>query len=145
MTCEEVERMPAGVDLDELVAKLAMGWPVYLPEDGLHDGDTPRPHCCRWPTPGGDYERLMVYRPGGGGWWRPSGSVADAWEVVEAVSARVESHGWAAFHLTMHSDGSCSCYFGTQWDGTGRAETMPLAVCRAAALWAIGGKEATQP
>lgn len=90
------ETMPAGPELDRLVAERVMGW---------------------GPCTGVDLEQ-----------WHPSTDIAHAWEVVERVRGgigfsiqRCEMLGWL-------------CWFRSASDNVARADTAPLAICRAALL-----------
>lgn len=71
--------MPAGAELDVLIATRVMGWTIgagktqYLTAEGLHAGWIEQPD-------GGDFED---HDPA----WSPSVNIADAWEVVDRMHA----------------------------------------------------------
>ncbi len=113
------DEMPAGYDIDRLVAEKVMGWRT---EETSATGD-------------GDCRVLQVYPNGK---WRgssfvPSRYIAHAWEVVEKMpptrGPRADSfaimrtgEGWTAgYHDGESFDNDCAS-----------ADTAPLAICRAA-------------
>lgn len=114
--------LPAGRELDALIAEKVMGWaPVH---DGLN---------FRW-ADGGDYEKRHRYVCD----WSPSTDIAAAWQVVE----RMDSLGW---YLTIDrlSSGERVRFWRCEWmryteenekcgDCWEDADTAPLAICRAA-------------
>lgn len=132
---EQILATPAGVAMDELIAEHVMG---IKPRDvRVRGGDravrvwTDNPHLSDGTHSG---ESLLLY-----GCVRPySDEVEAAWEVVEWVRAcslavrfqtRNDDHAWTA----RFDRGP-----GPYWEAG--AETMPLAVCRAALLAATEAK-----
>lgn len=99
--------LPAGPELDRLIAEKAIGW--------------------RW------NEHQNWYEGSGGGTGRvrtsfaPSQNISDAWEVVEALKA-------AEWTFEMVSEVRWYVHLGhdEHHDARGEAETAPLAICRAA-------------
>ena len=117
LTRDSVLSMPAGREMDVLVAELVMGW---LVKDGCYYSNgvvTP------WMTPEhwGDYQGF-----------RPSEDIAAAWEVVEKLwethNYAVEGCNGSQFALFQSKDKSFSCH----------GLTAPLAICRAALLTTLG-------
>lgn len=116
MKREEILNMPAGREMDALIGEYVFGWkkgtfPVYEPMKSKH----------------GDY----IVRPIA----QYSTDIAVAWEVVEWI----QKNGYS-FELTEHADPQGD-YILQVWrrdmerdDFIARAETVPLAICRAALL-----------
>ncbi len=108
MTPEEIDNMPAGTELDALVAENAMGWEVQT-----HFEDR-----IVWKTVGPVGSLLDD--------WNPSTDIYDAWQIVEKA---LPYH----FGLTFNKREDlwvCGIQIG---DGFGNAygETAPLSICRA--------------
>jgi hypothetical protein len=120
-----VDELPAGPELDRLVAEMVMGWQwgknrIDAGMDAF--GDWREAHEVEGPirNPGGYFVRH----------WSPSTDIAHAWEVVE----RMSELGNPLRHL---SDGRSRigyffARFGDSTEGNWPAETAPLAICRAA-------------
>lgn len=106
-----IDQMPAGREMDTLVAQEVMGWHCWNTEQGP---------CYK--TADGQYVR-------GAHTWSPSTSIADAWEVVEFL---IGIRKLLSIHPHMF-EWSC------EWAGGHHAyaKTAPLAICRAA-LKAVG-------
>lgn len=114
-----IDAMPAGAEMDALVAERVMGWwrKYYPPaaEDAWFDANG-----------------FRMKR----GAWCPSEDIAAAWQVVEKMVADRHTQD---FHFGYKMCAGCEWQFcfadkvaGVFSDCAGRAETMPLAVCRAA-------------
>jgi hypothetical protein len=115
LTRDEILEMEAGEEIDKLVAEKVMGW--YVSSYGLVDrehkpGDVFLGDVCEC--------------------WSPSFSISAAWEVVnklkeqsDIVDVWHESWEW---HCDIGSYGDCQ---------TVKADTAPLAICRAALLAVI--------
>ena len=122
------DTMPAGPELDRLVAEKVMGWD---PDNQANNSEfNPQwfdsRHGFWWI---GEWGEEGTYS------WSPSAIIAHAWEVVE----RMRGQGlW--FQLTAPHPGSIDpqwrCSFGGVYLGIG--DTAPLAICRAA-LKAVAG------
>lgn len=100
------DQMPAGLELDRLVAEKVMGW---------------HRDCDRWMA--GDQMRGWAFE------WNPSTNIAHAWEAVD----RILSNQGRNLNLQVKA-GTCFAHFCGTTEGA-RADTPPLAICRAA-LWA---------
>ena len=144
----KVDEMPAGRELDALVAEKVMGWRWFRPGDAGEDGYPVDFWCdaagdltgwCDRPWPDdteqwGDAPALFSAR----GTWQPSQNIEVAWEVVEKLARR-------GFIASVASDGA------DRWVADFAADplvtvctyapTAPLAICRAA-LKAAGIEEA---
>lgn len=101
--------LPAGPELDRLVAEDVMEWFVEDSGDGM-------PWFAVWP---GDGTSRWVHQVAV---WNPSTNMAHAWEVVE----RMRVHGSAAI---QSGDFGWEVIFG---GSVGIADTAQLAICRAA-------------
>jgi hypothetical protein len=125
MTAEQIDAMPAGREMDALVAERVMGW--------VRHPDSMYRHWCERQPDGtlrflDQCEPLHTVRP-----WHPSTDIAAAWEVVEKL--RGESFPWEFSLGWRHIEPFVS--FGrtaNQKDeiGFSHGETAPLAICRAA-------------
>jgi hypothetical protein len=105
MTRDEILNMPAGKEIDALIAEKVIGVPFRKPTHGP---------CCTCGTCGWDYDNCIC------GY---SEEIEKAWEVVEKLRLTIEPtamNKWAV-HQGL---GSQLAY----------AETAPLAICRAALL-----------
>lgn len=107
-----IDDMPAGPEMDRLVAEKVMGWHARGFDGKRHD----------W-YDGHDFIRGWSY-------WNPSTNIAHAWEVVVE---RMRDHS-RFFNVCQRLE-VCWCevvdYEGMPLDRT-KAETAPLAICRAA-------------
>ena len=99
--------LPAGADLDRLVAEKVMGW-------------KPVPCTCHK-----DQTKIPGRSNGDGVHFNPSTNIAHAWEVV----ARFTPRGVKVMHFEEH--GTWAANFGYQAMNS-LADTAPLAICRAA-------------
>jgi hypothetical protein len=122
MTRDEILSMPAGRELDALIAEKVMGWFIT---GGVVCKNNPEP---------GHYEGLVAFMSK----WRPSENIADAWQVVDKADWY-----WELFPATDIYDVTeivCRLGFeaGTMGDcsleGEAKADTPELAICRAALL-----------
>lgn len=128
MTHEEIDALPAGRELDALVAERVMGWQLVPAVNGI---ESP------WWWDANGPVHSMDKSDWRGGWY-PSTNIAAAWEVVERMGA----DGWDAeldqFHNFMHIWDACFRKLDNRDQGqwlelrTGRADAAPLAICRAA-------------
>ena len=136
LTREAVLVMPAGPELDALVAERVLGWVRHRSK--LESG--------RWSLfPPGEAPDWMVPATDGAGppitSWEPySADMTAAWRVVAHLHSRRFS---AAVSLDVdHTQGDAFAYFrgqaprrrGRDPEGSARAATAPLAICRAALL-----------
>jgi hypothetical protein len=128
LTREQIENMPAGREMDALVAEHVMGWKWYtsvasagrLKALGVKDqhfyGDG-------WSLAGSaaePYVDALRHVP------RYSVDIFNAWEVVD------HQQGGLRFELRRRPDGGFWCSFGERMSA--EAESAPLAICRAALL-----------
>ena len=113
--------MPAGPEMDALIAELVMGWKWAVDEcehPTLNDGRCLKP------------DGIVVY-------FRPSRQIADAWQVVEYLRGQPWYRGVSVTDAPTQG-GSYTCEIWTKRGGMmGReveyvADTAPLAICRAA-------------
>ena len=120
MTKDEIQVIPAGPEMDMLVAQNVMGWTIG-PEEEIWDQHMhfkQKVQC--WLSPA-ILEYWIV------GKFNPSSDISAAWEVVE----KMQSMGYC-----FDADGNARVKrirFGIGQE-IGEAETMPLAICRAALL-----------
>lgn len=140
MTREEIEQMPAGRELDALVAVHALGWT----ETDYHGQ-----RCFEWPG----FDRTVLIHPGtdvalpqqsglpavlfDDPAWPPlpcySTDIATAWKVVEHL--RLSAAKYSPNIVYHHSTGMWHCeYFNATRMREAAADTAPLAICRAALL-----------
>jgi hypothetical protein len=136
MTEAEIREMPAGPEMDALVAELVMGWRPYengrqycdlscgLPAD--RDVDDFIHYSCSYEIPDD---------------WSPSTDIAAAWLVVEKITARNppfhESPEWG-LELRQIGDGWGVRLYGSHVPMLeAEADTAPLAICRAALLTTV--------
>jgi hypothetical protein len=117
MTAEQIDAMPAGREMDALVAEKVMGFVVmrHRDVDGQHIEHNPD-ELMRGPD--GEAPRYAYMVPVD----HYSTDIAAAWEVVEKLVSEQGLHLW--WHNVWLVDFALS--------GAQRAETAPLAICRAA-------------
>lgn len=113
--------LPAGAELDRLVAERVMRWRKDAESHGQ----------IVWRDTVANRNRttsaLDTYRD-----FAPSTNIAHAWEVVEKLIGSLPE---GDLHIEHHGDtgwGVSSCYGGKHWDDWVFAKTLPLAICRAA-------------
>lgn len=122
---ERIERMPAGREMDALVAKYVMGWRPHFRNSAFY---VPEAEECS----------LMGRPKAAIGEWCPSTNIAAAMEVVERLSM---THHWrlctpfmpgAKFFAGLTEHGIAG------WNGTpdnyAPGDSLPHAICRAAIL-----------
>lgn len=122
--------LPAGRELDALVAEKVMGW--HQEPRLLHYG--PNDSGEIWCEPrrrGGMGEPVHDVRR-----FSPSSNIGDAWEVVEEFASRCIHVEVASTPDEHPHKFHCSVLKGGVWEHTG-ADTTPLAICLAA-LKAVG-------
>lgn len=150
LTRDAVSALPAGRELDALVAERVMGWtrldvrPSCWPpavsltciELGPRFGTTVPPYAGPWWLPPGvTAERGPV---NGVGFPEYSTDIAAAWTVLETVQRRSA----CLASVTKFRDGAHGCIVESNRDGErlgketayARADTAPLAICRTALL-----------
>lgn len=132
MTADEINAMPAGRELDAMVAERVMGWERV---------DPPPVELARANAAGDEVRR--------GDWWRPpnhpaphavlgvppySTDMNDAWQVV---------HRMRSLGLGMWMDATApDLGIGVDFDGIkGAGETEQLAICRAALLVTLANEK----
>lgn len=118
--------MPAGPEMDRLVAEKVMGWTAR--DNRLSGG-----YLFGWAKPDGSWGACAI---SGSNAWSPSTDIASAWAVVEKAMASngcasVQSTGfeWDRRFIARIQFGTC---FTT--DRSALADTAPLAICRAALM-----------
>jgi len=134
-----IDDMPTGQDMNIAVARRVMEWSV-LPFE-THQGDH------RWldalenyPYVNVDDGRLILWREPNidGVRWHPSHDIADVWEVLEKLR---ECHGAVQvgyqpvdsfYNGESDTPIEAHWYCWTEDDHFGKADTAPLAICRAA-------------
>jgi hypothetical protein len=113
LTREQIESMPAGREMDALVAQHVMGWRPHFRNTAFYVS--------------ADHAESLMGRPlATVGKWHPSTDIAAAWEVVD------QQQGGLRFELRRRPDGGFWCSFGEEMSA--EAESAPLAICRAALL-----------
>lgn len=123
MTREEILAVPAGREMDALIAEKVLGWGVLRNDIYVY---IPRPNEA-------PDERLDELK------WYPSNDIAAAWDVVEkfmpykSPSLYVVGVMWYCFFALKTGEG---LFTGTNILEA-RASTAPLAICRAALLAAL--------
>ena len=120
----EIMKMPAGREMDALIATDVMKW-----EELKHyDSHLSRDGFMGWM----DRETKTVQRPE---FWNPSESIEDAWVVVEKLRKKYQP---LKFYLVVDKKiRACitPILLDDEWEAIG--ETVPLAICRAALLAVI--------
>ena len=128
LTRDSVLSMPAGREMDVLMAERVMGWTVK--DDCYYSNGEITP----WMTPEhwGDYQGF-----------RPSTDIAAAWEVMEKLCDLYQGLGKMFLH--QHPDGweagSCDLEVNSgEWlvEESATGSTPMLAICRAALLMTLG-------
>ena len=118
MTREEIERMPAGREMDRLIAEKVMGWK----SDGSHSSDgLPIYHTYQ------NGSRDVWLRD-----WKPSSDIAAAWQVAEKLR-----NEWGSFDLRAGLQWFCWSDVDNRIAGevvAASADTASLAICRAALI-----------
>ena len=110
-----IDTLSAGREMDALVAEKVMGWsPLNRTE-----------HHLSWNVP----EGIRTWEETSYGSFKPSTSIAAAWEVVEKL--RKEE---IPIEITSGFFGPYSCRIASNhgWLAMVQADTAPLAICRAA-------------
>lgn len=114
MTRDEILNMPAGREINRLVAKEVMKW--------SHDPEVPYYDVVK---EDGTIEHVTIR-------WAPSEDIYAAWEVVEHFGTFSLARAWK---LDDKEWRGYSCWLGVGPEGySALAETAPLAICRAALL-----------
>jgi hypothetical protein len=134
MTRDEILNMPAGEEIDKLIAEKVMGWHIQEEKGGRN----------QWLDSDGHYQHMVSRYDGYEDaedfetiCWHPSESILWAWEVVEFLRRRFWSTNIVCWdfsdkwvitceHRTGHGEPKKTLY--------ADAETAPLAICRAALL-----------
>ncbi len=125
LTRDEILALPAGRELDALLAEHVMGWGQVQPDCYVHDG---KDWCGTDPNGGGYYgdtgRKIVPHF---------SSDIAAAWQVVERL--RLD---WSEFHLSRGPRG-WSCLLADSLTRRPHIEVCncdaaSLAVCRAALL-----------
>lgn len=123
MTRDEIRAMPAGIEMDAVIAVKIMGFPIielenspcpYCGDDDMwHGRNRSRcTDCNRW-----------IYSP----YKNYSDDIADAWEVLEVLGEKEAALSYRGVFWF--------CNFGNQDNYEySQAETAPLAISRAALL-----------
>ena len=120
MNTPDIDTLPAGPELDALIAEKVMGW-----EWNIRNGQCYAEHWCSnaadcWPE------------------WSPSTDITAAWEVVEKLRNWPNGHYWLSLSQIAGVRGewrSGFSYGGMAVNHSPKfvvADTAPLAICRAA-------------
>jgi hypothetical protein len=129
MTRDEILNMPAGKPINALMASKVIG-ANYWRNGTTSDYDGEYPMYSDWE------EDIFYYTDPEGGWlWIPSTDLPDAWDIIKKMSdkgfnMRLEVQGKNA-RVTFWSKRM------TKWGPepvSASADTVPLAICRAALL-----------
>lgn len=133
----DTKELQAGPELDVLIAEKVMGWHLSHPEEQRpEDGGRERGQC--WVDGNGNTTDFQVQSRPPYDWdmkcFEPSTDIYSAWEVVEFL--RKEGCDFDSFSSsTRLQAGWSDVVFMSQVDESfARAETLPLAICRAALL-----------
>jgi hypothetical protein len=142
--------MPAGRDLDVLVAQYVMGWKVTDDWDDVEDAETTGATVFYvGEFSDGTYGEVWIGERDAG-IFSPSRYIQDAWSVQERMSSLVLNedvydfghlhlerlgfrHGWAASFDTIIDDEEWFEHV-EEYPRSARGETAPLAICRASLL-----------
>lgn len=122
----DYDELKAGPDLDKLVAERVMGWHLV----DINTGDVP---YWVWFDSNSHLQTEAVL-------WKPSEWISCAWQVVEKWIKDFDIPGHDPFILMCNPKGLWECSFNVEWTWEGpemldtivRADTAPLAICRAA-------------
>lgn len=117
----DYDTMPAGPELDRLVAEMVMGWKLRPDGMAYHGGAT----GWRVPHPGAVPPAQFS----------PSTNIANAWEVVERMAPRlrIQKGGHTPYYAIHRTElGYVAGYWTAVPFLTSPADTAPLAICRAA-------------
>lgn len=124
-----IDTMPAGPEMDRLIAEKVMGWRLFNYETDEPAIDHLSSDGCAW--------RDAQGRDGfdGEAWkWAPSADIAHAWEVVEKMEDdhewRIENDQGEQFPWLVEAMSLKDQSFGKLVSA--EAEAAPLAICRAA-------------
>ena len=121
MTRDEILNIPAGREIDTIILRDILKYkPVYVQEGALF-GTVGELDC--WYDEGGMFVPLGT---------SPSNDISTAWKVVEKMKENPD----VGIALSDYSSGGfCFTFFGPgMFEYEGDAETVPLAICRAALL-----------
>jgi hypothetical protein len=120
MTREQIEQMPAGREMDTLIAERVLGWT-------FHPSSFEQAEPSEWRKDG----RKIWAAP-----FTPSVNIAAAWEVFDPMHVPLEKSQegtWLVYRPERKGETG-------EWLGItilGRADTAPLAICRAALILAL--------
>jgi len=135
MTRDEILNMPAGREMDALVAEKVMGW---IPKDNLYWKDN-EGSFAGWATEFSEYS----VKP-----FRPSTDIVAAWQVLEHLIATGEQRFEAPALFKYPLAWLCVFYQKHEKPGEmapawidANAPTAPLAICRAALLAVMESEE----
>jgi len=142
MTRKEIIRLKPGPELDRLVAEKVMGWiepaDAEMPRVWLRweEGEKRYVWAGWWieePPKDEDGNIPSAWLLAGNKKWSPSTDIAAAWEVVERLSSRcfIQIHNQVASFMPLWNV-SFESREDMKFLGSANAETVPLAICRAA-------------
>ncbi len=135
----KVSNMPAGPQVNALVAEHVMAWQGGECDGEIGEYSTTDPYCQQC----GEFESLswgrLAHQKRMPGW---SESIAAAWQIVDKYSAAWNIDRYTTFDSTGNWRFQWSVSFAVfdehvRIGGMGQADTAPLAICRAALL-AVG-------
>lgn len=116
--------MPAGPELDRLIAEKVMGWRFDHQENAWYHGD------------------LVMFAERLDDWgvlvrWSPSAEIAHAWMVVELIAMKPPRKAVRIHHCSDMAICRVIDFHSCDTIGEGNAATAPLAICRGV-LKAVG-------
>ena len=142
MTRDEILRLPAGPEMDALVAERVMGW--HRGEGRTADSWYNASLECVAPAEDSELDMWDGSCANCDSAWSPSTRISNAWEVVEKLQARgvrlhYSSDGWHfGIGYTPPSRFMDDPPDPEEWEVECCAPTAPLAICRAALLAVMG-------
>ena len=123
-----IDMMEAGRELDTLVAEKVLGWRLLNSEtyepviSDSERKDASNNDGWHWEGRGGHSEAWE---------WRPSSKIHDAWEVLEKMSEILDGQAISVCWGNYGDEGMGASVL-TFYDHSAVANTVPLAICRAA-------------
>jgi hypothetical protein len=147
MTRDEILNMPAGREMDALVAEKVMGWKFIIRDDGHKYWGSQDDGFAHGTQQNDDYyeddEDFHILH------WHPSESILAAWEVVEKMPyfelKRYKDNSWNCWskkcpagndtHIMSNTSTGFRCGCEDAW-----GDTAPLAICRASLLATLEDK-----
>jgi hypothetical protein len=141
LTDDEIRNLPAGPEMNALIATEVMGWHMITDEYGRKHWEDAVGFTAgmNWNDDFEDDEDFHILH------WHPSESILWAWEVMEKlnkIGLHVDVHENVPYR--GHDENLSECLLTYYWNEEEEpmifqaiGDTAPLAICRAALLWAI--------